>query len=116
MKTGSIRVSPELKRLLDQTAAYRQRSISFILRATAIGICRKRPVIPTAIPETYYNSGPVIIPFRDLSIPVSPENFRKHLYLRCTEELRKPPENPLPSSPAIPGVDYILATSDAPEQ
>lgn len=115
MKTGSIRVSPELKLLLDQTAAYRQRSISFILRATAIGICRKRPVIPTAIPETYYSSGPVIIPFRDLRIPVSPENFRKHLYLRCKEELRKPPEKPLPSSSAVPGVDYILAPSDAPE-
>ena len=116
MQTGSIRVSPELKHLLDQTAAYRRRSISFILRATAIGIRRKRPVIPTAVPEMYYSSGPVIIPFRDLNIPVSHKNFRKHLYLRCTEELRKPPEKPFPSSSAVPGVDYIIAPSDAPEQ
>lgn len=108
----SIRVTPEMKSLLDEVARYRNRSVSFILRAVARGIVRRRTVSPIEVPEPYYKSGEVIVPCKELTVSVPMEEFRRVLYIRCREELMKPPEKPVPAFSAVAGRDYIIGPVD----
>ena len=105
----TLRVTPELREVVDKCAAHTGLTVSEICRAVACGIRRGRLVKQIQIEECYTNSGTEIIGVRGgVEIPdmCTEKRFRKVLYIRCMEELAKPPKAPL-RVVAVLGVDYI---------
>jgi hypothetical protein len=100
---GSIRVTPDLHRLLRDTAAHTGLDVSDVIRKTALGIRRGRAVVRCEVPKTYYEKPAEVIRIRDFAMPegIEPEEFRRLLAMRCMEELNKPkaarPEFPSPA-------------------
>ena len=104
----SLRVSPELKALLEQTARHLGIDISEVVRACTIGIANGRPVIPRDLQEMYYKNPSEVMTFRNLrATSLAPEEFRRLLALRCLEELSRPTK-PHPVPALVEGVDYVM--------
>lgn len=111
----TIRVTPELREVVDKCAAHTGREISEICRAVACGIRRGRFVKQVEIENCYTNSGTEIIGVRGgMEIPdmCTERRFRKVLYLRCMEELAKP-AHIAPKVEAVAGVDYTVEAVNA---
>lgn len=104
----SIRVSPELKALLEQTARHLGIDVSDVVRAFTIGVANGRPVIQRKLQDVYYKNPCIVMPFRNLrQTNLTPEEFRRQLALRCMEELSRPAK-PQPAPRLIEGIDYVM--------
>ena len=110
---GSLRVTPELHQLLRDTAQHVGLDVSDVIRRTARGISKARPVVRFDVAKAYYEKPAEVIRVRDFTTPagIDPAEFRILLACRCFEELRKPMVEP-PTFPEREGVDYILEDNE----
>ena len=111
----TLRVTPELRAVVDRCAAHTGLTVSEICRAVACGIRRGRVVKQIRVEECYTNSGSSIIGVRggvELPDLCTEKRFREVLYLRCMEELAKP-AHVAPKVEAVAGVDYMVEAVNA---
>lgn len=62
-EAATLRISRELDRLLKRTAKHANCSETTVIRRTAIGIDRGRPVVEREIENDLYKAGPVVKQF-----------------------------------------------------
>ena len=111
----TIRVTPELREVVDKCAKHTGWKVSELCRAVACGIRRGRAVKQIHVDECYTKSGSSIIGVRGgMTLPdmCTERRFRKVLYIRCMEELAKPAHF-APKVEAVAGVDYMVETVNA---
>ena len=106
---GSLRVTDDLHQLLRDTAQHVGLDVSDVIRRSARGIMRGRPVVHFNIKETYYKRPGQVIRVRGFTMPpgIEPEDFRRRLAMRCMEELQKQ-KFTRPTFKEVEGVDYII--------
>lgn len=104
-----LRVTAELRQLVQDCATHCGVAVSDVLRCSAAGIRSGRPVIQKEFADCMTNAGSFRLPVRGMMLPdgYSLAEFRRVLALRCMEELAKPKRS-VPVSPLREGVDYIL--------
>lgn len=110
-KELTIRVSGELKRIVEDTAKHTGLSVSDIFHAVRNGIRRKRKVTPRKIAKGVTDAGEYFIHVKNCALDgiATQKKFRRTLYLRCMEELAKPPANPPPVFAEVEGRDYNVS-------
>jgi hypothetical protein len=110
---STFRVTEELHHLITRTALHVGLDASTVIRKTARGIRRGRPVVHFHCAESYYKNPVKVIRVRDFTMPpgIEPEQFRKLLAMRCMEELQKQ-KITLPTFREVEGVDYIVEDTE----
>ncbi len=110
---STFRVTEELHNLITRTALHVGLDASTVIRKTARGIRRGRPVVLFHVSEMYYKNPGKVIRVRDFSMPpgIDPEQFRKLLAMRCMEELQKTKMH-RPQFREVEGVDYIIEETE----
>ncbi len=107
----TLRVTPELKEIVERTAARCNLPAAEVCRRVARGIRNGRRIVTLReIPHGVTSAGEAMLRFKPgVEIPdMCPlGRFRDTLYLRCMEELAKPAA-PKFTPPATEGVDYIV--------
>lgn len=105
-EAATLRISRELDELLKRTAKHANCPETTVIRRTAIGIDRGRPVVEREIENVLYKTGPVVKQF-NFALPVEAGEFRRLLALRCLEELDHKPRIRR-SFAEEAGIDYIV--------
>ena len=110
---ATIRVTEALHQLIKRTARHVGLVDSVVIRKTARGITRGRPVVHFDVSEMYYQNPEKVIRVRDFTMPpgITPEEFRKLLAMRCMEELAKKPM-PRPDYPGPKEGGYIIEETE----
>ena len=107
----TLRVTPELKEIVERTAARCNLPAAEVCRRVARGIRNGRKIVTLReIPHGVTSAGEAMLRFKPgVEIPdMCPlERFRDTLYLRCMEELAKP-EKPKFTPPCAEGMDYLV--------
>lgn len=109
----TIRMTAELKAIIDATAAKCNLTVAEVLRAVAHGIRNNRPVNSVVDNEKLKSttkSGAVVVRVEGgITIPdmMSGYALRRAIFLRCTEELGKPEKRQRRAiQQGVEGVDY----------
>ena len=112
-KELTIRISCELKRIVEDTAKHTGLSVSDIFHAVRNGIRRKRKVTRCKITKGVTDAGKCFIHVKNCALDgiATQKKFREVLYLRCMEELKKPSANPPPVFAEVEGRDYNVSDS-----
>lgn len=108
----TIRMTPELKGIIDATAAKCHLTIAEVLRAVALGIRTGRPLSVVGFQDcksTTASGSEVVRIEGGILIPeeMRGDLLRRAIYARCMEELSRPDRarrKPVPD--AVEGVDY----------
>ena len=107
-----IRMTPELKAIIDATAQRSGLTVCDVLRCVATGIRSGRPCCFVADAEKLKSatkSGAVVVNIEaGVTVPdmLSAYALRRAIYLRCMEELARPDKPRRRAPVAIEGVDY----------
>jgi hypothetical protein len=104
-----LRVTAELRQLVQDCATHCGVAVSDVLRCSAAGIRSGRLVTQKEIADCMTNAGNFRLPVRGMMLPEGYPlaEFRRVLALRCMEELAKP-KKAQPVFQLREGVDYIL--------
>lgn len=107
-----IRMTDELKGMLDATAAKCNLTVAEVLRVIAVGIRNGRPAPAVAETENFKSAtaaGSVVVNIESgITIPdmYNAYALRRAIYLRCAEELARPERRKSAPPEAVEGVDY----------
>lgn len=109
-----LKMTKELKTLVESAAAHCGLSVSEIFRAVRRGIGRRGlPVIQSVANDCMANAGNTAIPVRGFALPdnVSPRQFRIALAARCREALRSRPVQSYQTD-LREGIDYTIVDQE----
>jgi len=110
----TIRMTSELRELLERTAAHIDCDLSYIARATCRWLARHGVIQMEKEECITSGSGNTYLCIRGVELPdgVSVQQFREALYVRCSEALAKPGVKKFEPA-AVAGRDYVVVSLES---